>query len=287
MDAYPKKSQEVASWCHENKVPLSDGKIRLAQYAVIYGISKSRYLRENMVLKGGNSLRLSMLGDRSTKDIDFTVLMEVESIDDVGNELESKFAGIWKDVRNDIGVNCRIQSMSRQPSKEKFENPPFGSWEMKVGYSVDSSDKSWLKIQKGVEVSSVVPLDISVGDLVCDFKKQNLHDGGFVKVVSVEDMVAEKLRALLQQTIRNRNRPQDVIDIYGVLKNQELNNVKVLDFLQRKSKIREVPCDRGSFHNEDLWNKARVGFDAMNGASEIDFEEAQRAILEYVDQIMS
>ena len=77
---------------------------------------------------------------------------------------------------------------------------------------------------------------------------------------SLEDILAEKLRSLLQQKTRNRNRWQDVYDICTYVRRARFDRAKIADFLQRKSSIREIEVRKSSF-DEEVRERAAFDYD--------------------------
>ena len=100
----------------------------------------------------------------------------------------------------------------------------------------------------------------------------------------MNDIVAEKLRALLQQPLRNRSRPQDVYDVARCCRQRDevLDLAKVSDYLTRKSAIRGIVARKSSF-NSDVRDAAAGDYDSYiraGAASDfIPFEEAWQEIL--------
>ena len=70
-----------------------------------------------------------------------------------------------------------------------------------------------------------------------------------LRVCTIEDIVAEKLRALLQQAPRKRNRPQDLLDIVvAVQRNADLDLTQIGQFVQDKSASRAIAVHKSAFH---------------------------------------
>ena len=88
-----------------------------------------------------------------------------------------------------------------------------------------------------------------------------------IRVYSLSEIVAEKLRALLQQVIRNRNRRQDVFDIAWLLKKygpDSIDKDAVLNALMIKARARGIEPTRTSLENPDVVRRAEADWDSMS-----------------------
>jgi predicted nucleotidyltransferase component of viral defense system len=110
-----------------------------------------------------------------------------------------------------------------------------------------------------------------------------------VQVCALEDILAEKLRALLQQPIRHRNRRQDVYDIARMTRihNDLLDRRKIGDYLMRKAAARNVPVHRQAFDDE-IKRLASYEYEQLFDRLDPDFipfDEAWSAIVQLVSQL--
>ncbi len=98
-----------------------------------------------------------------------------------------------------------------------------------------------------------------------------------------------KLRALLQQPLRNRHRPQDVLDIcVAVQENPHLDLSLTGEFLLEKAKARNVPVSRAAFHQAEIKTRAFEGYNQLRETTRhafIEFEEAFEIVLSLVHRL--
>ena len=134
-------------------------------------------------------------------------------------------------------------------------------------------------------------MEISFNDVVSETILMRFGDApaGGLLVCTLDDIVAEKLRAILQQVIRNRTRPQDVYDVARAFRNDRnrLDLDKIRIYLRAKSEARGIDARRDSF-NGATRALAHVGYSEMRedlGPEFIEFDEAWRAVLALVDLI--
>lgn len=109
---------------------------------------------------------------------------------------------------------------------------------------------------------------------------------GIIFVATCEDIVAERLRALLQQVPRKRNREQDVFDIPSILaeKKIQLNPIKVADFLRQKCAIRDVKPFRTEFRKREVKSLASKHYHRLEDTVRsgwIEFDEAWAIVLRF------
>jgi predicted nucleotidyltransferase component of viral defense system len=122
----------------------------------------------------------------------------------------------------------------------------------KVGYALPDDHKNLERILKEVNVSTVVPFDISLNEVICAAEEIDLGGTHSLQVCTLEDIVAEKLRALLQQVSRNRLRCQDVLDIAMILTALRPDETKIANFLVQKADARNIQVSKTAFHDAEI-----------------------------------
>lgn len=134
-----------------------------------------------------------------------------------------------------------------------------------------------------------IPVEISLNEPQCDNTLFRIDDAHHLRIGTVEDIVAEKLRALLQQPIRNRGRRQDMLDISVLLaEGHVLNRERVAAFLLTKAAARSVPVSRSAFHDPEISRRAEVDYAALETTTRqrfIGFDQAIEIVLAFVDEL--
>jgi predicted nucleotidyltransferase component of viral defense system len=131
----------------------------------------------------------------------------------------------------------------------------------------------------------VVEVEVSMNDPIyhCEVAR---HGARSLRVSTAEDIVAEKLRALLQQPGRNRRRRQDVLDIAVVLADgPELDLAVVREALLVKARARGIEPTPALFLAPEIRERASTDYGALNPTTRrrfIPFDEAWAAVLELV-----
>ena len=278
---YPTSFTEIERWAGENGRSVLEARLRFAQYGVLLAIARSRTLGPLLVFKGGNALDFVWQPNRSTRDLDFSVDGSLEE-----SVLARRLASALESVERSHNVAFRVHKIERQPPGD---DKTFVTFHVRVGFCLaDEAPNARKRFEEG-RSPNVVPLDISLNEPICDATEAVLGGSARVRVSTPEDIVAEKLRALLQQSLRNRHRCQDVLDLAVILRgNVSLDPRRVARFLETKAAARQVPVSRRAFRQSDLAERARVDYAALQStvrSAFIPFDEALEAVLSFVDRL--
>lgn len=252
--------------------------------AVLYAFSRVRVLKENYTLKGGNALKLGHASPRSSSDLDFTVKGGVFTRDAAEHEKAlghflSLFERGLRQAETRFGM---VLGVSRSEIRPKRDPRTFPSFEVKVSYAELGPKKFFV---------TTVKLDISLNEIVCEDAEFILDDFA-ISVASLNDIVAEKLRSILQQVPRERSRPRDFYDIWYFATHHadKLDLEKIAAFLLEKSAGRGIPVSRAAFENPELLERGAIGFEKIRGTLPRDtrfpaFTAAAKAVLALVAQL--
>ncbi len=249
------------------------------EYVILSCIASNATTRNGMVLKGGNALRFAYQSPRSTKDLDFTA--EGAGIPDNPEGIRKALDQALPYALRRFNVKAKCQRVRRNPKRPEATRP---TYDVGIGYQLP--DDRYFNDFDNRAVPTIVPVEITLNDLVCD--THEWVDVKGLRVCSLEDILAEKLRSLLQQKIRNRNRWQDVYDICSYVRRGELDRQKVARFLQQKSVIREIEVRKSSF-DEEVRNLAALDYDTHVETEApkdiIPFDEAWEAVRSLVESL--
>jgi len=279
---YPTSLRGIAEWAALNRMRVAEAKFRFAQYGILRAVADSRTLSQALAFKGGNALDFVWQPYRSTRDLDFS------SKDSTLNakQIRTSLTPSLERVSRSMGVLYRVQRMEQQPPGP---DRSFITFEGTVGYALPDDQRNRQLIQQDKNSKAIVPLDVSLNEPICGIVEVDIASSNPLQVCQLEDIVAEKLRALLQQPLRNRRRPQDVLDIcVAVQRNPGLSLNLTAEFLLEKAKARNVPVSRAAFHQEEIRSRAFEGYDALRETARnafIEFEEAFSIVLSLVDRM--
>jgi predicted nucleotidyltransferase component of viral defense system len=255
---------------------------------VFKAIAHSERLRDELILKGGYALKHIYRSPRASVDLDFTETGNYsgepdETLQNLLKEITDELDKHLKAVMHEhLFTDMLVQSASVEPAKRDVREHP--SLEIKIGYS--------RKKIGAAPYSDVVKLEISLNDVVCEY--QFFQEGeSRLRVSSLNDIIAEKLRALLQQVERDRYRPRDVFDIwfFHTKASHLFDYKKISTFLIEKSKgkLKSEFVRKEVFQSEEVMNRASQDYsslkDTVSGIPLPSFEEAYSEVMKLVKKL--
>lgn len=194
-------------------------KFRKAIHLILLAISRDKNLSHTLILKGGIVMSLVYGGSRYTSDLDASILLGIEEItpEKLQKDLERQLK--VAEIELGYGLAFNIHSIKLQPAK-KFHEVKYPAYNVKIGYAETNNPSAMKRLQEK-QSPSIVDIDISFNESVTilDTECFELGQGRNVLHYSLEQIMAEKYRGLLQQPVRKRTRRQDVYDIYFLLEN--------------------------------------------------------------------
>lgn len=284
---FPRSPAELAGWAERNGVSSEEARLRFVQFVVLCGIASILELRESLVFKGGNALDFVWQPNRSTKDLDF-------SLDMVGARFEANPDSILNLLKRGLtiatqqfGIVFLLTKVEKQPPGQEAT---FVTYTARVGYAFRDETRLLVRMANGFKGPHVLPIEISINEPIGASTRFTL-DSRFqpLRVGTLEDIVAEKLRSLLQQSIRNRYRRQDVLDIAVIVQSKpDLDLEKISSFLQTKAAARNVPVSSAAFRANDVAKRAHVDYEALKNTTRstfVPFDEAFALVLNLVDRL--
>ena len=276
---YPSDLSEIDSWSQAQQVSTEQARIRFMGFVILNCIAANRITRSGMVLKGGNALRFAYQSPRSTKDLDFTA--DTDGIPDNEDGIRRLLDESLAFAEGRFNVKAKCQRVKRNPRRPEATRP---TYDVGIGYQLPG-DRYFHDFQNR-QVSTVIPVEITLNDLVCG--TQAWADIAGLRVCSLEDILAEKLRSLLQQKPRNRNRWQDAYDICTYARRAKFDKERVASFLVQKSSIREIDVRKSSF-DEEVRKRASFDYDihVQTEAPKhiIPFDDAWEAVISLVNSL--
>lgn len=285
--SYPTSIAELPAWRKQNGTTTEEARRRLVQFVILASISSSTALVSCVAFKGGNALRFVYGNKRSTLDLDFSADGDFP---DSPADIKVLMNAALMTGERQYQVKARCQSIHRLPPGVDKTMP---TYRIKVCFQLPG-DRHFQNIDErlaaGKHLSDVVEVEISLNDVLCETGDEQLSpEAKPLRVCTLDDILSEKLRALLQQVPRNRSRPQDVFDIASMLrKHPELIDPgKVSSFLLRKSEAREIVATKGAF-NDDVRGRASLSYDAevREFTTEfIPFDDAWAEVLALVSRL--
>lgn len=284
--SFPPSLASLAAWATEHDVDLTEARIRFAQYGVLRAVAASAVLGSALVLKGGNALDFVWQPNRSTRDLDFSVDPTTLSSPLDADVLKRELASALIFAGRELDINFAVYGVRQQP---RGSDKTFITYQASVGYALADEHRLRVRMAHGESSANVVRLDVSLREQICADLRVELGGAATLRVSTIEDIVAEKLRALLQQPIRDRYRCQDLLDIAVIVHSKtELDLGLVAAFLLEKAAARDVSVSRAAFANPEITNRAQLGYAELKETTRrrfVPFDEALAMLMQLVARL--
>lgn len=214
---------------------------RQAVHIVLQAIAESEYLQPRMIMKGGILLGLRYKSTRFTEDIDFSTAMRLADIDADTLHRELDEALLIASAELPWQVTCAVQGLSIRP--RDAESATFPAFNLRIGYARNGNDGEMRRLKAGQAVRTV-QIDYSLNERSLRVDHITMADDNNLLAYSFTDLVAEKIRSVMQQVVRNRSRRQDIYDLHLLLSGVETDDedrLLILTSLLEKSAGRLEP----------------------------------------------
>ena len=285
ITTYPKKISEIDPYAKREGIDRSVARQRFAQYGLLKAFSYSKELSSALALKGGNALNAFWILNRSTRDLDFSINKQITL-----QEFETRLNGTFKKAQTDLGILFRIQRGRKDDDPNPPSGPTFQVLRMRVAFALDGEFDLTRRIESGtdLELDNTVPLEVAADECVCETVQVQVDGLYPLKLCTIEDIMAEKLRSLLQQILRGTTRKQDVLDLAVIIQEGiPFDLGKVSEFLRQKAPMRHVIAVKTQFKDPRVKALASTDYETMRGNAKvfIPFEEAFTMVMGLVDSL--
>ncbi len=227
---------DIADWVEA--ADAGQQEFREAVHTILIAIANDPQLRTSMVIKGGILLAIRYQSNRFTKDIDFSTdeMLDKVDPDKLVEKLNSSFIQTAEELEYEL--DCRVQSCKVKPALDAS----FPSVKLTIGYAY-KGDKKHVRLIAG-QSPSTISIDYSLNELMPNLEVLQVGDKKSLRAYALTDMIAEKLRSILQQVVRNRTRRQDIFDLVLLFEKypdlDEDEKQRILNSLIEKSESREI-----------------------------------------------
>ena len=256
MSEAPPTTINITAWVEEAKARPVEYHRRQATEIIIHSLA---YLPEkykgSLCLKGGLLMVLAFSSKRATQDIDITAHCEdhvafAESIRaDLDKALMRAAAALGY-----LKLEIKVQTIKLQPRAADFPGASFPALDVKIAFA-EKGTRDHDRLSTGTGINTV-GLDISFNEPIDDKVELILdRDHKTVSAYSIEALVAEKFRAMLQQEERNRYRSQDVYDINFLLEKTSFTAEQrktILGLLIKSAAARAIAATKDSIRKEEV-----------------------------------
>ncbi len=276
----------IEEWVQNS--PDEQKEFRQAVHTILIAVAGSPSLRADMIIKGGILLAIRYRSHRYTKDIDFSTSKKIDEIkeDMVQQEFNASLSSAVELL--DYDLDCLVQSC--KVNLKKRENKSFHEIAIKVGYAYRGTNKH-KRLMKKLSPTAI-SIDYSTNEPIPNVEKLIVGDGKDLIAYNLTDLMAEKFRALIQQSIRNRTRRQDIYDLFTLVEiHQDIDAAekkKILESLLVKASSRNIEVNKKSFQGDELKARSAAGY--LSLADEIqgelpDFEKAFSTVKKFYESL--
>lgn len=272
---------DIFEWVNRAKVDPVKYFERQATEVVLAAIGMADPFKDHIFLKGGILMGVLYGSPRNTGDIDFTT--DLDPNDELPDALREALDTTLPRAAAEIGypdMLLKVQAIKIKPRKDSLAKDTYPALEMKIGYARRGSPQE-RHFQKG-RSPQVIQVDISFNEPISGFQVIKLEETSStaIKAYSVYDLIAEKVRALLQQEKKKKNRRQDIYDISLLLRAFEFDDEeksKILNSIRKKCYSRDVNPDANSLSADWVRKHAKAEWKTLAveiGDDELpDFDE--------------
>lgn len=243
-----------------------DREFRQAVHTVLDAVTAIPGVTDWIALKGAVLLALRYDFNRPTRDIDFSTIRRIQDVEVQAliEDLRQAMPGAID--RLPYGLACRIQSHEIRPTSADANFP---TMRIRIGYAPALDDARMRRLLGTSGSPQTLTLDLSFNEPLLALDLLSLDAGTpTIRAYSLVDFVAEKLRAMLQQPIRNRFRAQDALDLDHLIRTQPalaaaVTRESVLATLRAKSVEREVPIHRDGLRDPEVRRRSARDYNAF------------------------
>lgn len=211
------RSGEIQKIAHEQVVRDTQIEKDYVIGWILKGISQNVYLKEQLIFKGGTVLKKVWFADyRFSEDMDFTFKGEDWDKARIESEFNSVCEWIYEESRIKISIHPEEGSADQYRGYLKYQGPLGGEKDIKL--DISTNELVYFLIEEK-------PILDSYSDQEQDY---------LIKVYSLEESLAEKLRCVLQRSI-----PRDIYDIWYLTEKAGLDIEDAAYGYADKSKYKE------------------------------------------------
>lgn len=256
---------DIRAWVDASRANPTLYRNRQVTEIVLATIGLTPSLATSLVLKGGALMALAFKSERVTGDVDFSASVPPDNFAEMlVEELNSQFPRIAIQLGY-LDLLCKVQRVEKRPRPQNFENMDFPALLVRIGSGLRGTrEEERLAMGQAIRV---VDIEISFRDQVYQFQELNLsHAGAAVRAFTIHEIIAEKLRALLQQPGRDRYRRQDVYDIAYLLDEHKMEDIdlkQVHATLIDKCATRGITATEVSLDDPEIRRRARAEWNTL------------------------
>lgn len=183
---------------------------------LLEGISQNKKLKENWLFKGGTALRKAYFKDyRYSEDLDFTMLKESNK-----KEMETELEKVFEFLKEKYNANYKIKNFHQK-----------GFIDLKIQFDGLRGGRNTITLD--LMSDEIIVMPVQEMKIIDKYNEENFS----MRVYSLEEILLEKLRSLLQRT-----RVRDYYDCWFLLKykKNQFDTWKIKELFDKKASYKNV-----------------------------------------------
>jgi predicted nucleotidyltransferase component of viral defense system len=255
----------IAEWVEQARADPVRHMERQVTEILLHAIGITPILNDTLVLKGGILMSLAHGSSRQTGDVDFTAIVDPQPY---AGQLRGLLDQALQRAAASLGyldLVCAVQRFEYKPRPDEFEAFRAPALKLTIGYARrGEADEARLRDRRSTKA---LQIDVSFRERVLQATELVIDQPEVsIRTYAPEEIIAEKLRALLQQPGRDRSRRQDVYDIDWLVERygpDEDMKAKILHGLITKSADRDLVPTIESFDDPEVKRRAQIDWDTL------------------------
>lgn len=260
---------------------LPDAADDRARLAALAAMASRPELADGFVLKGGLALWYAYGSPRRSTDLDFDALADHDR--EVTEQKSRLLVHVCHELERALAQVAPAFGFGRMAVQRKRLSDEIPTVMTQLGF--DTDPEATPPLERWVE------MQITLCEVVCETTCVDVN-GIKVRVPVLEDILAEKLKAMAQQVDRRKTRPMDVFDIWYFTRRADLevDRRKVSDYFMRKTAALGPSVNRNGFDDDLLrafsGNDYAMIVDALGDRCELPpFSKAFEAVVDLASSI--
>lgn len=184
-------------------------------------------------------------------------------------------------------MECRLQGHKLKPNNIEGN---FQTLKLNIGYASKVDGRAYKKLLEDMAVVKV-EVDYSFNEKYMDIESIDVGGTAPVHAYGLTTLVAEKLRAILQQEVRERFRRQDIFDLNSLLTRDyitEDRHMPILKALVEKALDRNIKVSQFDFSSNQIYRRAKREYGTL--ASDVvgdlpDFDLSFATVRSFYEQL--
>lgn len=253
--------------------------IRRAITAVLDAVSRDHELHENYVLKGGLALQLVYASPRRSDDLDFNALQPTSN--QITDDTRRRLLAFAERLDDALGATAGAHDFTSIATVRQRVSDEIPTLLTDLAFETCSGGEGQIKLQ------------LTLSEIICETVIRTI-DGLHVHAASLEDIMAEKLKALLQQVSRETVRSPDVFDVWYFTTASPLDvdpAVVTRYLLEKKKQWPSMPdLTKNQFRRKSVVQHSVQNYEALARLLPptfdlVPFRTAYECVLRFVDRL--